>query len=362
MALNQSYIGLGKERNPAKSASGQPANIYFHLTDFCNQNCSFCFAREEMTKANKKQISFDDFKKYAVRLKKMGVLKLDFLGGEPTLHPEFDRILKYALKHFFYVRIYTNGIFSAKVRDTIADNPSRITLIVNISTPGFLLNKKIRDSVIQNIDYLTPKIPTILSVVSLFMNQSAIDIFKQIPVSIIKKTKTKLSFMSPQANDKNPISINDFPKVGKNLIGVVKQLEKIGPPLQIRFNKMFRPCMFNQKQIGFLKKRRLDFISKNVECHNDQGKTDLFHIASDLSTFKCYPLSTVDKYTLKTESLTDLQKKYYSNQLNYRRDLILPECRNCPFFGFEKGRCSGPCIAFRINALKEKGLYGQKAS
>ena len=228
-----------------------------------------------------------------------------------------------------------------------------MTLIVNISTPDFVFNKEVGRLVLDNIDYLASKIPITLSAISLFVNQSIIDNFKKIPKKILKKTIIKLNFMTPIAHDKNLITIDDFPKVGKNLINVIKRLEKIYPHLQFRFNKMFRPCMFKPEDISFLIKRRIGFITKNTTCHNNDNTEDLFHITSDLSTFKCYPLSTIDVFNIKDElSIGSIKKKYTVLHKKYCSELILPKCRECSFFGFGRGKCSGPCIAFRINALK----------
>lgn len=327
--------------------------MYVHLTDFCNQNCPFCFAREEMTRAVKKEMSFEDFRKIVLKFKKTERLTLDFLGGEPTLHTEFKKFLSYALRHFFAIRLYTNGLFSNEVKKAIKRNAPRIRLIVNISTPGFRFNRKTREIILGNVDELASETPVTLSVVSLFLSDSVVrEYFQLVPRKILKKTSIKLSFMSPIAGDKNPISINDYPKIGKSICRVIKQLVKIGPPRQFRFNKMFRPCMFSKEDRLFLKKRRLEFITENNHCHSDSETEELYHVNTDLSTFKCYPLSTVDIFNFREiKDEREIKVKYNRLQKKYCQDLILPECKKCPFFGFKEGKCTGPCIGFRINAL-----------
>lgn len=66
-----------------------PPNIL--ITNFCNQNCPFCFTRAEMSnKLIRKEMSLENFKKTLLKIKKnpeIQVVKL--LGGEPTLHSRF---------------------------------------------------------------------------------------------------------------------------------------------------------------------------------------------------------------------------------------------------------------------------------
>lgn len=59
--------------------------ISFHITQACNTNCRFCFAtfrdiRSRSRKEDTLQIIRD--------LAKVGVRKITFAGGEPTLHPD----------------------------------------------------------------------------------------------------------------------------------------------------------------------------------------------------------------------------------------------------------------------------------
>jgi radical SAM protein with 4Fe4S-binding SPASM domain len=329
------------------------STIYFNLTDFCNQSCPFCFARKEMTHNSKKQINYSFYKKIAIDLKKLGDLTLDFLGGEPTLHTEFTKIVDFSMKHFLSIRLFTNGTFSLEAKKTLLKYTPRIFFVINISTPGFQYNKVIRNHVLKNVEAFAQKTPVILSVVSTFLDTSIINHFKHIPAYILNNCIIKLSFLSPEAGTKNPMKITDFFRVGDNLCKVIAQLEKIRSLKKIYFNYMFRPCMFTAKNRAFLKKRKLDFITKNTSCH-EKEKTTTFHITSDLTTFKCYPLSTKNVFSIKNQSIKQTQKKYSRIEKQYEHKLILPECGKCQYFGFGKGKCSGPCLGFRINALNGK--------
>lgn len=80
------------------------------LTDACNLKCPMCFA---MSGPGGRHLSFDEAVACIDRLVEVEgrpeVLQLS--GGEPTIHPEFERILEYAAEQpIDYIQINTNGI------------------------------------------------------------------------------------------------------------------------------------------------------------------------------------------------------------------------------------------------------------
>jgi len=84
------------------------------ITDNCNLTCSMCYAD---SRPGQKHKPFEDVIKAIDTLVRAegqpDVLQLS--GGEPTLHPDFERILEYALAQpIHYVMINTNGIRLAK--------------------------------------------------------------------------------------------------------------------------------------------------------------------------------------------------------------------------------------------------------
>ena len=89
------------------------------ITDACNLTCSMCYAD---SRPGLKHKSFEEVARAIDTLVRVegdpDVLQLS--GGEPTLHPEFDRILEYALAQpIHYVMINTNGIRIAKDDDLV---------------------------------------------------------------------------------------------------------------------------------------------------------------------------------------------------------------------------------------------------
>lgn len=326
-----------------------PINLDVMITDFCNQNCPFCFAREEMKSPLKKEMSFKDFKMIVKKHRESGGLTISLIGGEPTIHPKFNQFLEYSLKYFPRVFIATNGLFSYEVEKMLLKYGYRITLFINISTPGFIFNKKIRKNVLQHIRTLKSSTEIVLVVINKFLNsKDAINIINLIDRELFKYITVRLIVEGVVAGTKNYITIDEFPKIGKNFFKVFKYVEKQKPKsIQIIKSSIF-PCMFTSQQRRYLKQK--GFL-KIFHCHPKFGERSFF-ITPALIAFKCYPLSTRDR--LKITKKTDFKKirEYYQSlQDEYHKKYILPKCKRCPFWGLEEGKCPGPCLGFKINAL-----------
>lgn len=90
-------------------------NIYIYITDKCQLQCKHCYLGSRLRKGTvmpKKDV-FDNL----LFWKKLGGEKLCFLGGEPTLHPQFEEIVKYANKlKYRIITIDTNGLAISLVK------------------------------------------------------------------------------------------------------------------------------------------------------------------------------------------------------------------------------------------------------
>lgn len=62
-----------------------PISVNYHFTRECNKSCGFCFH----TALNSHQEPIQNAKKGLAKLKKAGMRKLNFAGGEPFLKPKF---------------------------------------------------------------------------------------------------------------------------------------------------------------------------------------------------------------------------------------------------------------------------------
>jgi organic radical activating enzyme len=105
---------LDKLTNLQNNKPPSPVMAHISLINACNLTCSFCcFANRDLSE----RLSFEKIKKALDSFKKIGVTGVEFTGGgEPTLHPDFIEIVKYAHNLGFKLGICTNGVTIGKNR------------------------------------------------------------------------------------------------------------------------------------------------------------------------------------------------------------------------------------------------------
>lgn len=83
-----------------------PVAINYHLFKPCNLRCKFCFATFRDVHG---QLSLADARRLIDELRASGAEKLNFAGGEPTLHPHISELVRHAKGIGFVTSIVSNG-------------------------------------------------------------------------------------------------------------------------------------------------------------------------------------------------------------------------------------------------------------
>lgn len=102
IALYNEPVGkLSKENSPIRVAS-------IEITDKCNLKCRYCYGNFKPN--NSIRLELDEIASLLKRLSARGVKLLEITGGEPSVHPDFNKILSLACASFDRVTIMTNGV------------------------------------------------------------------------------------------------------------------------------------------------------------------------------------------------------------------------------------------------------------
>lgn len=88
--------------------------LEFHISYNCVNNCSFCSEYDRMEGFKKNPVSFNEIKKELILKRKAGFDFVNFTGGEPTVHPDFLEIIKFAKNLGYRIYVGTNGSMLAK--------------------------------------------------------------------------------------------------------------------------------------------------------------------------------------------------------------------------------------------------------
>jgi len=92
--------------------SGQPRpfSASFAVTNKCNLQCSYC----NCPNLNTPELTFDQIEILFAKLKKMGVIRLGLLGGEPLVRKDIGEIVALASDMKFFVSMNTNLLLYKK--------------------------------------------------------------------------------------------------------------------------------------------------------------------------------------------------------------------------------------------------------
>lgn len=105
------------------------------ITNFCNRGCEYCFADEKLA-SRPKHISLDDFASALDFMDRSCEKHLSLLGGEPSSHPLFPRLLNYAILRNFILTIFTHGAWSEAILKEVAGiMRTNCTFVVNVNEP-----------------------------------------------------------------------------------------------------------------------------------------------------------------------------------------------------------------------------------
>lgn len=193
-------MSLNEDFNIKKILETYPLRI--SLTNFCNLGCFFCSNEGmESCEKNNENINVSRFKKFIDILFRLGLKNISITGGDPTMHPEIKKILKFINKYKFKNFIFhTNGVLLNKeIVDLLLKNCQKIA--ISIHSTDFLIwskmtggNKKQFNKLLKNLEYLSSKASDIKVEIKLVILKGMNDSDKNIKIFLDFCKKNSFAF------------------------------------------------------------------------------------------------------------------------------------------------------------------------
>lgn len=119
-----------------------PRRLTIELTNICNLHCSYCLRDDEALYHSPSEFLSAEFLERVIHEARdvMGVSHLVFTGGEPTLHPEFARLLDIGAANGLTMALVTNGWHFERIW------PSVLAHRNSIASVGFSIDGVTRES------------------------------------------------------------------------------------------------------------------------------------------------------------------------------------------------------------------------
>jgi MoaA/NifB/PqqE/SkfB family radical SAM enzyme len=84
--------------------------LWLEITGKCNLTCTHCYADSGPSGSLRGVMSVGAWIRVIDEAAEIGCRELQFIGGEPTLHPELERLIAHArAREFTFVEVYTNA-------------------------------------------------------------------------------------------------------------------------------------------------------------------------------------------------------------------------------------------------------------
>jgi organic radical activating enzyme len=312
------------------------------VTTVCNRRCPYCFAASRVSNTQEDDkgaeatsfISSENFGR-ALAFTSSQERVVGILGGEPSLHPEFARLIEQTWAAGFCAKVFTNGVWSeqtlAAVEQLTGRTPSNLKLVVNTNHPDITSEP---ERVAQQ--RLFTRLPKHCSLsFNIHSLEQTLEFLVDIIVNHGLMPNIRLGIAAPLAEQTSEfIPLSEYPKAAPLIMALAERCDTYD--IRIGFDCGFTLCMFTPEQLGLLQTWGADF---KASCG------PAIDVGVDLTAWACFPLATLSK-RVSIEDYRDSFElgRYFEEYFEplYRTG-ALPECIGCKHL--KRKRCSGGCAA-----------------
>lgn len=339
------------------------ANIM--LTDVCNLHCPYCFANEFVNKSDT-EITESAFRQAADFILGDGSQhSVGLIGGEPTTHSQFEKLLSILIKdkRAEVIVLYTNGVLLDKYMDLVTHK--KVHILVNCNSPQDI-GQANYERMCRNLDrlYLTKLLEDDITLgINMYKPDFEYDYLVDLLVRY-NQDHVRVSITVPNMDEtRNGNAHVYFQKMKPRVLAFFDELLSKGIVPHFDCNKLPH-CHVTAQELEPLRKYMADeklgeAIMKSNIYDQRVNCTPVVDIRQDLTAVRCFGLSEVSKQRITDfKSITELINFYtrtidaYAYNTVYSAQCI--ECRHRKTLA-----CSGGCLAFKINEIMAMQRYAQ---
>jgi radical SAM protein with 4Fe4S-binding SPASM domain len=316
----------------------------------CNQSCIYCFAGDQAAGPQPAYLSGEVFEQCLDFLDRSGIQHTRFLGGEPTLHPQFAEFVQRARERGKVIIVFTNGLMPPPALAALeALSPEQCSIILNIGSSGKPAGKlpawQTRKDVIKRLGV------KVQLGVTLYQPDVELDYLIDAIAETGCKRVIRVGLAQPILVGKNVhLPIRFYPQVGERLLGFAERAASAG--IKIEFDCGFVRCMFTDAAVARLQGLGADL---GWRC------SPIIDIDTDGNIFHCFPLSGKYKVPLnnptESNSITagNLREEFATMTAPYRQAGIYKDCSSCLYK--HNLTCSGGCLVHIIHRFSSEPIH-----
>ena len=310
------------------------------ISAVCNQNCPYCFTLDHRNHrtSHRDFLAVQDFESRLDFLKRSAIDEVRLMGGEPTLHPQFDRLVKRAREAGFKIVVFSNGLMPEKALTCLASLPvAECTVLVNVNDPdGASEGSHARRY--ATIERLGKRV---LLGFNIYQPNFRLDFLLPIIAETSCRPAIRLGMAQPCLSGANRyIHPRQYVAIGARIASFARVAAQRG--VRLEFDCGFVRCMFADRDLETLKATGADVGWRCNPILDVDIAGQIIH---------CYPLSELGSLPLTGESdAPTLRNAFLSRTRPYRQAGVFQECSSCSFKAC--GECTGGCLAVTLRRFR----------
>lgn len=315
------------------------------INSYCNLKCPYCFAQKTMHDEGAMNMSLSDFKKCLNFLKASDMKEVRLIGGEPTLHPQLERILDMIIDDGFFedILIFSNFNFSQEVAEMLVKKSKfiRLRFLPNINDLEIML-PNIRENVLRNFDFITTMIPTMRNLsINLYSPNMNLKPYEDLVCRYDLKT-IRFSVVLPNKKLSDDFDTKAYFHSFQPLLNELLNWRiKYGVSIDNDCNSLPLCCFDNDFLVKALKSNMWGFFEHEF-C--DSLSID---ITPDLKVNGCFVCSIENPKSLEEfknfEEMGNYLREYQQKQ--YGNKVVFEDCLSCPKYLTYHNCCT--CLVYR---------------
>ena len=328
------------------------------LTYRCNLHCPYCFANDYVNRFDT-DISEENFD-YAVDfIVKGGYHQIGLIGGEPTLHPLFEKFIQKLTKKegVSSVMLYTNGMYLSKFEKLSFDPQvtSMMKILVNCNSPKQIGEANYK-KFIQTMDAVFTHYymgSNIKFGINLYDNDFDYSYIKEI-LTRYDQHHVRISLTVPDFSKEPDVSpLDQFRKRKDYLLEFLHEMDEIGVLAYMDCNKV-PLCVWTDKEFQWLidYQKRYPKMKSNLTS-GIVGCSPVVDIHPDLRADRCFGMSGYSNVNIRDfMRMADLEN-YFKQNVDYIMYRIPAETKCVKCYERQTARCSGGCPGYKQKKIEK---------
>jgi organic radical activating enzyme len=323
------------------------------ITMRCNRACSYCFAKEKIRsysdQQKNKDMTLPDLKKVIKFLGKGETDTIQLAGGEPTIHPEFDEILKTLLDSGFNLNVLSNALWDDSKNELFTKiSPTKLGFLLNIDSRRTYSDKE-WEKIERNLSALSERGNVTLSF-NIFEKEPNYEyIFDLVTRKNIKNLRLSFSMPVMVGQTMNShIPLKDYHEHAPMIMKFVERAE--ASDVCVKLDNTVPICMFTKEQMGELMLKEVLDPRRNFVCF------PALDIGPDLSVWRCF--GTANMFNKNMDDFHSFKEAFdfFNHAFDQFQHKVYPlaECTKCQYA--KDKICQGGCIGFSISRIQELGI------